>query len=62
MIKTNLRYKLFRSNKAAKLWFFNIQSRNGNVIAASQGYRRRANALKTLNLLKPALAPIEEKV
>jgi len=55
-----LRYRLFRSPKSKKLWYFRIQSRNGNTIALSAGYKRRANALKTLNLLKPSEARVIE--
>lgn len=54
-IPTNLRYKLIRGKRD---WRFVIQSVNGNIIATGQGYSRRANALKSLNLIKPAGAPI----
>lgn len=60
-IASKLRFKLFQSKaKGSKnQWFFNIQSRNGNIIAASEGYSRRANALKTLALLLPVGARVE---
>lgn len=54
--QTNLRYKLLKGKRDYR---FVIQSRNGNVIATGQGYSRKANALKSLNLLKPANAPVE---
>lgn len=61
-IQYNLRYRLFQSKARTtkNQWFFRIQSKNGNIIASSEGYKRRANALKTLNLLKPATAPVIE--
>ncbi len=58
---TNLRYSIFRSKsrRTRDQWFFRIQSRNGNIIASSEGYKRRANALKTLLLLAPPSAKVE---
>lgn len=56
---TNLRYKLIQSNLGQRNWSFTIQSRNGNVIAKSGPYRRRANALKTLLLLAPPNPKVE---
>lgn len=57
MTRPTLRYKLAQT---AGKWFFKIQSRNGNTLIKSFPYKRRGNALKTLNLLKPSYAPIEE--
>ncbi len=54
---TNLRYAI--SKNRFDQWSFRIQSRNGNVIAQSQPYRRRANALKTLLLLAPPNPKVE---
>ena len=34
------------------LWYFNIKAGNGKIIAASEGYSKKYNALKTIHSLK----------
>lgn len=43
-------------------FYFRIRARNGRIVAQSEGYRNRGDAIQTINLLKGALphAAIEE--
>lgn len=58
-----MKVEIFRRlGMRGRLWFFRVRARNGRIIAQSEGYRNRGDALQTINLLKAGLpyAGIEE--
>lgn len=42
-----------------KRWFFRARAMNGNIIAQSEGYSRRVDAISTAHSLKAGLANAE---
>ncbi len=44
-----LYFELF---KAKSLWYFRLKSRNGKIVAQSEGYKQRFAALKTIDKIK----------
>lgn len=38
------------------LWYFHIKAGNGKIVAASEGYTKKCNALKTIHALKMGIA------
>ena len=50
-----MKIKLFRSPKNRQ-WYFHIVGRNGKIIAASEGYNRRADAARIIERMR-ALIP-----
>lgn len=56
-----IRIELFQGEHS-RMWFWHAKSSNGQVMCASQGYMRRANALKTIKRLfrEPAYFEIVE--
>lgn len=44
------KFELFRG--ADEQWYFNLKANNGKVICQSEGYRRRASALKGIAAIK----------
>lgn len=45
--------------KSKGQWYFNIKSANGKIVAQSEGYTRKHNALKTISAMKAAVASAE---
>lgn len=41
------------------LWYFRIRARNGEIIAQSEGYSRRLDAMSTIRLIRAQLASAE---
>jgi uncharacterized protein YegP (UPF0339 family) len=41
------------------LWFFRVRAANGEIIAQSEGYSRRIDAMSTIRLLRAQLANAE---
>jgi len=50
--KGEIRYEIYRDNFGE--FRFRCRSANGNVLAASEGYKRRVSAVKTATLLAGA--------
>jgi uncharacterized protein YegP (UPF0339 family) len=50
--------EIYQSDKDQQ-WYFRIRARNGLVVAQSEGYQDRRNAVKGLNAAKTALASTE---
>jgi uncharacterized protein YegP (UPF0339 family) len=44
-------------------WYWHLTSGNGRIIAESEGYKRKTDAIKTIALIKSnvATAPLEER-
>jgi uncharacterized protein YegP (UPF0339 family) len=53
-----MRIELFSRKRLLKrpLWYFRIRAANGELIAQSEGYSRKIDALGTANLLKNGAA------
>lgn len=55
--KTKARFELFKGKD--KKWFFRLKATNGKIIAQSEGYNRRASALKGIQSVRRNAAKAE---
>jgi uncharacterized protein YegP (UPF0339 family) len=55
-----LTIKLYRSPVNGQ-WYFSVRSANGKIVAQSEGYTRRENAMKTATLLATAVFTVVEE-
>lgn len=54
-----MKFEIYRSGKD-RLFYWRLVSRNGNIIAQGEGYKRRAGALKAIRAVqKSAPAKVE---
>lgn len=44
------------------LWYFHVKADNGKIIAASEGYKKKASAMKTIYRLQDGLSKATVKV
>lgn len=47
-----MKFVLYRSARGKRDWRFRLVARNNEPIAASEGYRRRVDAVKAIDLIK----------
>lgn len=38
----------------AGLWYFHIKAKNGEIVASSEGYKRKSSCLKTVEAIRRA--------
>jgi len=53
------RFDLFRGLNGE--WYFNLRGRNGKIIAQSEGYKRKASALKGIKSIQKNAPKAEVK-
>lgn len=49
--RSKAKFEIFQS-KTIKAWFFRLKAPNGQIIAQSEGYTKRQNALKGIEAIK----------
>jgi uncharacterized protein YegP (UPF0339 family) len=45
-----LKFEIYQGKN--KQWYFRIKSSNGKIIAQSEGYAKKSNLIKTVNVIK----------
>ena len=58
--RTALRFELFKDTDAPSEWRWRLKAANNEIVAASEGYKNKQDALDTIELIKSsaATAPI----
>lgn len=47
-----MKFILFRSGVFRRQWYFNIEASNGKVIAQSEGYANKGDAISTMDSIR----------
>ena len=56
------KFEVFESEAATPEWYFRLRAANGKIIAQSEGYTRKRNALKGIRAIKKCAAKASVEV